>query len=76
MTEAVKGKTIDEAEALFSNMHAMLTQQPGYFPEKLGKLDALAGVKDYPSRIKCASLCWHSLHTALLESGKQSVTTE
>jgi nitrogen fixation NifU-like protein len=64
MTEAVKGKTPAEALLLFERVHAMLT---GSFDadEELGKLAALSGVKEYPARVKCASLCWHTLASAL-----------
>lgn len=63
MTEAVKGLTVAQAERLFEDVHAMLTGQGG--AEKLGKLAVLAGVKDYPTRVKCATLAWHTLHGAL-----------
>ena len=64
MTEAVKGKPVAEVEALFNDMHAMLTQA---HPEgrDFGKLEVLAGVREFPSRVKCATLAWHSLHNAL-----------
>jgi nitrogen fixation NifU-like protein len=66
LTESVKGKSIEEAERLFGTMHAMLTREdadvdvPG-----LGKLGALSGVREFPARVKCASLCWHTLDAAL-----------
>lgn len=64
MTEAVQGKTVDEAEALFREFHAMLTD--GQTHERdLGKLQVLAGVKEFPVRVKCATLAWHTLHNAL-----------
>jgi nitrogen fixation NifU-like protein len=64
MTEAVKGKTVAEVEALFRDMHAMLTEA---HPEDrdFGKLEVLAGVREFPSRVKCATLAWHTLHNAL-----------
>jgi len=65
MTEAVKGKTVAEAEALFTDMHELLTGTSSGDPARLGKLAALAGVKDYPARVKCATLSWHTLHAAL-----------
>ncbi|HBG31416.1 SUF system NifU family Fe-S cluster assembly protein [Candidatus Macondimonas diazotrophica] len=65
MTEAVKGKTVAEAEALFADMHELLTGKTAADPGRLGKLAALAGVKDYPARVKCATLSWHTLHAAL-----------
>ncbi|HET7023853.1 MAG TPA: SUF system NifU family Fe-S cluster assembly protein [Gemmatimonadales bacterium] len=66
MTAAVKGKTIAEAERLFSGFHALITGDgpPAPAPE-LGKLAALAGVAEFPIRVKCASLSWHALHAAL-----------
>jgi len=65
MTEAVKGKTVAEAEALFTDMHELLTGKSVGDPARLGKLAALAGVKDYPARVKCATLSWHTLNAAL-----------
>jgi len=76
MTEAMKGKTVAEAEALFETFHDLLTtdqQEPDL--DKLGKLAALAGVRDYPTRVKCATLCWHTLHSAL-EGEDAPVSTE
>lgn len=76
MTEAVKGKTIDEAQLVFSDFHDLLTSgntEPDL--ERFGKLAALAGVRDYPSRVKCASLCWHTLH-AILDGAQAPVSTE
>lgn len=66
MTEAMKGKTIAEAEAIFNDFHQLVTgENDDIDTEKLGKLAALAGVRDYPTRVKCATLCWHTLHSAL-----------
>ena len=75
MTDAMKGKTLNEAETLFNQFHHLITTDDSYDAAELGKLMALAGVKDYPARVKCASLCWHTLHAAL--QGKHSpVKTE
>lgn len=75
MTEAVKGKTIEEAKAIFHQFHDMVVEEQPINTDQLHKLSALAGVRDYPSRVKCAVLCWHALHG--LVSGKQeSVHTE
>jgi len=76
MTEALKGRTRAEAEQIFNEFHELLTARelPEDF-EKLDKLAALAGVRDYPTRIKCATLCWHTLHSAL-EGNDETVTTE
>ncbi len=67
MTESIKGKRADEAEQLFDAVHAMLMRGPeaGYDAELLGDLDVLAGVAEYPTRIKCAMLAWHTLRNAL-----------
>jgi len=74
MTEALRGHTLNEAEALFDHIHAMLTGREEADIEVVGKLAALAGVREYPSRVKCASLCWHTVHSALGEGG--TVSTE
>src|ERR1700761_1505603 len=63
MTEAVKGKSRAEALALFDRVHALLTDDEAS-AETLGKLAALSGVREYPARVKCASLCWHTLASA------------
>ena len=65
MTEAVKGRTVDEVESLFRDFHALLTGVP---PEgrDFGKLEVLAGVREFPVRVKCATLAWHTLHNALV----------
>ena len=63
MTESVKGRTVAEVEALFRDVHAMLTDTA---PERdFGKLAALTGVREFPARVKCATLAWHTLHNAL-----------
>jgi nitrogen fixation NifU-like protein len=64
MTEAVKGKTRSEALQLFDRVHQLLTDDAARADE-LGKLAALSGVREYPARVKCASLCWHTLASAL-----------
>jgi len=78
MTDAVKGKTPEEVEDLFQRVHAMLTAPQGTEPdlEGLGKLAVLSGVRDYPSRIKCASLGWHALRAALKHDAEAPVSTE
>lgn len=76
MTEALKGRTVAEAKALFDRMHALLTDQEATpSGDELGKLEALAGVRAYPSRVKCATLAWHTVQSAL-EEDDDSVTTE
>lgn len=73
MTESVKGKRVEEAEALYEGMHRMLTG--GTEPANLGKLAVLSGVRSYPTRVKCATLAWHTLHGALKDSA-EPVSTE
>jgi nitrogen fixation NifU-like protein len=75
MTEAVKGKDKAVIGELFDNIHALLTQQDAIADPGLGKLAALSGVREYPARVKCASLCWHTLNAALAE-GPATVSTE
>jgi nitrogen fixation NifU-like protein len=78
MTEAVKGKTRAQALELFDRVHRLLTEDTGS-AEDLGKLAALSGVREYPARVKCASLCWHTLAAALQSSdvrGVPAVSTE
>jgi nitrogen fixation NifU-like protein len=65
MTEAVKGKTRAEALQLFDRVHQLLTDDSAPPSGELGKLAALSGVRAYPARVKCASLCWHTLASAL-----------
>lgn len=73
MTEAVKGKRIEEAEQLFNAFHASLVDADVQ-PEDLGKLEALAGVKEFPMRVKCATLAWHTLHNALAGNAEAATT--
>ena len=74
MTEAVKGKSREEALQLFDRVHQLLTDDSAPSDE-LGKLAALSGVREYPARVKCASLCWHTLNAAL-SYAPAAVTTE
>lgn len=69
MTEALQGRTRADAEQLFERIHGMLTGSEEANLDAIGKLAALAGVRDYPTRVKCASLCWHTVHSALGEGG-------
>lgn len=75
MTEALKGKPRDQALALFDDMHALLTTGASRQTADLGKLATLSGVSDFPSRIKCATLAWHAMKSALT-GNQQLVTTE
>ncbi len=66
MTEAMKGKTAEQAKELFRQFHAMVMGElEAEALQDLGKLKALAGVSEFPARVKCASLCWHTLMAAL-----------
>lgn len=69
MTEALRGLARPEAEALYERIHGMLTGTEDADLDTVGKLAALAGVRAYPSRVKCASLCWHTIHSALAGGG-------
>jgi len=76
MTQILKGKPISEYERLFEAFHDMATADMDDEPdeEALGKLTVLAGVKEFPSRIKCATLCWHTLKSAVEGSGEPAIT--
>ena len=76
MTQSIKGRSLDEARVIFDAFHEMLTHpdiEPDY--DTLGDLETLAGVNEYPTRIKCAVLAWHTMRSALNDEG-QTVTTE
>ena len=80
MTEAVRGKTVTEARRLFDGFHRMLAEDraaaaDGQQATDLGKLEAFSGVKNYPMRVKCATLAWHTFRAAL-EGGSEPATTE
>ena len=76
MTQVVKGKSKDEAEMIFDEFHRMVTGGLDVETEEnhLGKLKIFAGVLEFPARVKCASLSWHTLHAAL--KGEAEVSTE
>lgn len=76
MTQAVKGKTREEVEQLFGEFHRMVIGEldEEAEPNSLGRLKIFAGVREFPARVKCASLPWHTLHAALAGSG--AATTE
>jgi nitrogen fixation NifU-like protein len=87
MTDAVKGKTVAEARALFDAFHAMITSDPTTpLPDlsaearsakvDLGKLSVFAGVREFPTRIKCASLAWHTMKAAVAHETDAPVSTE
>ena len=77
MTEELKGKTLDHAENLFEAFRKMITRNPGdsYDSDLLGDLEILQGVSRYPARIKCATLAWHTLHSAIQDEN-DVVSTE
>jgi len=73
MTEILKGKSVAQAEAIYHLFHDYLTTgSPGEHPEPpegIGKLAALGGVREFPIRVKCATLSWHTMHAALEQAG-------
>lgn len=73
MTQALKGKTKEEAKELFQNFQALVTGRNGH--NEMGKLQVFAGVSGFPARVKCATLAWHTLHAAL-SGEREPVTTE
>jgi len=75
MTESVKGKKVEEARSLFDGFHHMLTGVAAEQGLELGKLMVFEGVREYPVRVKCATLAWHTLNAAI-DEGDDSVTTE
>ena len=78
MTEVVDGKTLEEISGLYESFHELLTGDPSVVAEagpELGKLAVFAGVREYPVRVKCATLAWHTLQAALKDQ-EQSVSTE
>ncbi len=75
MTEAVRGRSVEEAAALFDGFHQMLTGVADEAGVELGKLRAFEGVREYPVRVKCATLAWHTLRAAMA-GGETAVTTE
>jgi nitrogen fixation NifU-like protein len=77
MTQAVKGRSSAEVEKLFDAFHGLVTADPRQEVDvqSIGKLAVLAGVREYPVRVKCATLAWHTLRAAL-EGGRETVKTE
>jgi len=78
LTEAVKGKSVADVDRLYAEVHDLLTRREASPSPALGKLAALSGVHEFPARVKCASLCWHTLHAALHPpaAAAQPVSTE
>ena len=75
MTEAIKGKDRAAIDELFTKVHTLLTEQSAVPSPDLGKLAALSGVREFPARVKCASLCWHTLNAALEQSDAAAPVT-
>jgi nitrogen fixation protein NifU and related proteins len=73
MTEAIKGKDRATVDALFQRIHALLTDSNASSAD-LGKLASLSGVREFPARVKCASLCWHTLNAALAQADSAAAT--
>jgi nitrogen fixation protein NifU and related proteins len=76
MTDAIKGKTVTEARELFEQFHSMITSDTDTEAADLGKLSVLAGVREFPTRIKCASLAWHTMKAAVAHETDAPVSTE
>ena len=78
MTESLKGKSRSEAEALFEKFHDLITgeKRSGAGGPALGKLEVFSGVREYPVRIKCATLPWHTMKAALAGEGQTSSTED
>lgn len=76
MTESLKGKTVTEARELFEKFHDMVTSSPDTASPDLGKLSVLSGVREYPTRVKCASLAWHTMKAAISGAEDGPVSTE
>lgn len=78
MTEAIRGKSVAEIEELFTDFHELLTGDPSVTAQagaELGKLAVFSGVREFPVRVKCATLAWHTLQAAL-EGATATVSTE
>ncbi len=78
MSSIVKGKSIKEAEELFNKFHNLITGKldDNFDLDELGKLAVFAGVREFPVRVKCASLAWHTMMSAVKEDKNKTVTTE
>lgn len=81
MTEVVKGKSMEQVKALFDNFHYLATGSGDAYPaagleDELERLEVLGGVRQYPMRVKCATLAWHTLSAALAEKEREAVSTE
>ena len=75
MTTLLQGKTIEEAKTMFEQMHDLLTEEPSPDLAELGKLAVFAGVREFPVRVKCATLAWHTMISAV-DNKKEITSTE
>ena len=75
MTEGIKGKTLDDVRTLFDRFHRLVTDRTAPPDDNLGKLRVFAGVRDYPARVKCAILAWHTL-LAAVDDNQDPISTE
>ena len=75
MTEIVAGRSVAETEAIFARFHDLVTGDSEVDPEELGKLEVLSGVREFPARVKCATLAWHALRAAIAGE-REEVSTE
>lgn len=75
MTEAIKGKSIEQVKLLFTQFHQMVTDEKQQDRSQLGKLEVLKGVGEFPARVKCATLAWHTL-LAAMENNQEPISTE
>jgi nitrogen fixation NifU-like protein len=74
MTESLRGRTEQEADALFDRFHELVAGAGGVRGAGLGKLEAFSGVREFPARVKCATLAWHAARTALRSPGGTAST--
>ena len=74
MTDAVKGKTVEQARELFDQFHDMITSNPDTPAADLGKLSVFSGVREFPTRIKCASLAWHTMKAAVANDSTRALS--
>lgn len=74
MTDTLKGKTVEQAEKIFEEFHKLVTEGEEPDESHLGKLSVFAGVSEFPARVKCATLCWHTLKAALHDENSAAKT--
>ncbi len=76
MTEMLKGKTVAEAQVIYEQFHQQMTDKSVDNAASLGKLEVLSGVREFPARVKCATLSWHTVHAALDSDHDITISTE